>query len=74
MHRALVGHPGAGSIGARLNAQPDHILRLAWQRRVLRAAADVRKHGWSPQLLVDCLRRWRAPSAIPVKDECLCPK
>jgi len=57
-----------------LNAQPDHILGLVWQRRVLRAAADVRKHGWSPQLLVDCLRRWRALSAIPVKDECLCPK
>ena len=31
--------------------QSDHILTLARQRRVLRAA-DVREHGWSPQLLL----------------------
>jgi len=30
--------------------QSDHILELARQQRVLRAA-DVRQHGWSPQLL-----------------------
>jgi predicted transcriptional regulator of viral defense system len=31
--------------------QSDHILELARHRRVLRAA-DVREHGWSPQLLI----------------------
>lgn len=31
--------------------QSDHILELARHRRVLRAA-DVRAHGWSPQLLI----------------------
>ena len=31
--------------------QSDHILELARSRRVLRAA-DVREHGWSPQLLL----------------------
>jgi predicted transcriptional regulator of viral defense system len=31
--------------------QSDHILELARQRRVLRAA-DVRQHGWLPQLLL----------------------
>ena len=31
--------------------QSDHILELAQHRRVLRAA-DVREHGWSPQLLI----------------------
>ncbi|MFG6447500.1 AbiEi antitoxin N-terminal domain-containing protein [Roseateles sp. BYS180W] len=31
--------------------QSDHILELALQRRVLRAA-DVREQGWSPQLLI----------------------
>ncbi len=31
--------------------QSDHILELAQHRRVLRAA-DVRQHGWSPQLLL----------------------
>ncbi|MEY4764922.1 MAG: hypothetical protein RI907_1595 [Pseudomonadota bacterium] len=31
--------------------QSDHILELARRRRVLRAA-DVREHGWSPQLLI----------------------
>lgn len=31
--------------------QCDHILELAQQQRVLRAA-DVRAHGWSPQLLL----------------------
>ena len=31
--------------------QSDHILDLARHRRVLRAA-DVREHGWSPQLLI----------------------
>lgn len=31
-------------------SQSDHILDLARHRRVLRAA-DVREHGWSPQLL-----------------------
>ena len=31
--------------------QSDHILALARRRRVLRAA-DVREHGWSPQLLL----------------------
>lgn len=31
--------------------QSDHILALARHRRVLRAA-DVREHGWSPQLLL----------------------
>lgn len=32
-------------------SQSDHILDLARRRRVLRAA-DVREHGWSPQLLL----------------------
>lgn len=32
-------------------SQSDHILDLARHRRVLRAA-DVREHGWSPQLLL----------------------
>ena len=32
-------------------SQSDHILDLAQHRRVLRAA-DVREHGWSPQLLL----------------------
>ena len=32
-------------------SQSDHILELARHRRVLRAA-DVREHGWSPQLLI----------------------
>src|SRR5690242_1174948 len=32
-------------------SQSDQILGLALQRRVLRAA-DVREHGWSPQLLL----------------------
>ncbi|CAM5788443.1 AbiEi antitoxin N-terminal domain-containing protein [Ottowia pentelensis] len=32
-------------------SQSDHILELARQLRVLRAA-DVREHGWSPQLLI----------------------
>jgi predicted transcriptional regulator of viral defense system len=31
--------------------QSDHILALARQQQVLRAA-DVREHGWSPQLLI----------------------
>ena len=31
--------------------QSDHILELARHRRVLRAA-DVREHGWSPQLML----------------------
>lgn len=31
--------------------QSEHILELARHRRVLRAA-DVREHGWSPQLLI----------------------
>lgn len=31
--------------------QSDHILELARHRRVL-CAADVRQHGWSPQLLL----------------------
>lgn len=31
--------------------QSDHILELAGHRHVLRAA-DVREHGWSPQLLI----------------------
>jgi len=31
--------------------QSDHILELARHQRVLRAA-DVREHGWSPQLLI----------------------
>ena len=35
--------------------QSDHILELARHRRVLRAA-DVREHGWSPQLRSGCTR------------------
>ena len=31
--------------------QSNHILELARHQRVLRAA-DVREHGWSPQLLI----------------------
>ena len=38
-------------LNSRQMTQSDHILELARHRRVLRAA-DVRAHGWSPQLLI----------------------